>query len=78
MSDQRRSSLRRVSVARTAILVVLVLLALASFTPMLGPFRILFRGVLMLGVVVLLGSYLWPWIRRFWPVIRRAWRAGRD
>jgi hypothetical protein len=78
MTDERRNPLRRISVARTGILIAVVVLALFSFTPWLGPLKFLFRGVLFLGVIALLGSYLWPWIRRFWPTIRKAWRAGRD
>jgi len=78
MSRERRHPLRRISVARTGILVVVVAIAVFSFAPWLGPLKFFFRGILVLGVVALLGSYLWPWIRRFWPTIRRAWRAGRD
>jgi hypothetical protein len=73
-----RGPLTRISVARTSILVVVVVIAVFSFAPWLGPLRFLFRGVLILGVAALALSYLWPWIRRFWPTIRRAWRSGRD
>jgi len=77
MTDEPRSPLRRISVARTVIFVAVVALAVFSFTPMLGPLKFFFRGILILGVIALLGSYLWPLIRRFWPTIRRAWRGGR-
>jgi hypothetical protein len=80
MPEDRRAPqmLRRLSIARTGILLVVVALAVFSFSPWLGPFRFFFRGVLILGVIALLGSYLWPLLRRFWPTIRKAWRAGRD
>jgi hypothetical protein len=74
---RRTGAFSRLSIVRTAILVVVVGLAVFAFTPVLGPFRFFFRGILVLGVVALLGSYLWPVIRRFWPTIRRAWRSGR-
>jgi len=64
MADERRTPLRRVSVARTAIFVGLLIVALLAFAPFLGPLRILFRGVLVLGAVALLVSYLWPWALR--------------
>jgi hypothetical protein len=71
MADDRRTPLRRISVARTAILVALLIFALLAFAPLLGPFRILFRGVLVIGVVALVASYLWPWLQR---LLRRARR----
>jgi hypothetical protein len=48
------------------IVVVVVGLALLAFTPMFGPFRFFFRGILVLGILALVGSYLWPLIKRFW------------
>ncbi len=66
MTDRPRSPLRRISVARTAILVVVVILAVLAFSPLGGPLRILFRGVLALGALALLASYLWPLVRRVW------------
>jgi hypothetical protein len=62
----KATPLRRVSAARTAILVAVLVLAVFAFTPFMGPFRILFRGVLILGVLALALSYVWPWVQRFW------------
>ena len=55
---------RRLSFARTGILVGITILAVLAFSPIGGPLRILFRGVLVIGVVALVGSYLWPAIQR--------------
>jgi hypothetical protein len=62
--ERRRGPITRVSVARTAILVIVVGLAILAFTPFLGPFRLFFRGILILGVLALAASYVWPWIVR--------------
>jgi hypothetical protein len=70
--ERRRTPLTRVSVARTAILVMVVGLAILAFAPFLGPFRIFFRGILILGVLALAASYVWPWI------VRIAKRRMRD
>jgi hypothetical protein len=64
--ERRSAALTRLSVARTVIVVVVVGLALLAFTPMFGPFRFFFRGILVLGILALVGSYLWPLIKRFW------------
>lgn len=64
--ERRRGPISRISVARTAILVIVVGLAILAFTPFLGPFRLFFRGILILGVLALAASYVWPWILRFW------------
>jgi hypothetical protein len=71
MANRRATPLRRLSIARTAILLGVVVLAVLAFTPFLGPLRILFRGVLILGVFALALSYVWPWVRRAWPWLRR-------
>ena len=68
MTEDRPTPLRRISFARTGILVAVVLLAVLAFTPLFGPLRILFRGVLVLGVVALALSYVWPWL---WPLVKR-------
>ena len=57
-----------VSSRRAFVMIGLVLLAVLAFTPLFGPLRILFRGVLILGVVALALSYVWPWL---WPLVKR-------
>jgi hypothetical protein len=51
--------LTRLSRIRTAIFVFIVLFAVMGFVFHLGVFGFLFRGVLILGVIALFGSYLW-------------------
>ena len=60
----RSGPIRRVSLARTGILIALLVVAVLAFAPFLGPFRILFRGVLVVGALALAASYLWPWLQR--------------
>jgi hypothetical protein len=60
--ERKPTALTRLSIARTAIVVVVIGLALLAFTPVFGPFRFFFRGILVLGILALVGSYLWPWI----------------
>ncbi|MBX3087964.1 MAG: hypothetical protein KF742_05710 [Cryobacterium sp.] len=61
----RKGPLARVNLFRLAIFCILAVTAVLAFTLQAGIFRALFRGVLLLAVVLLLGSYLvqW-WIRR--------------
>jgi len=51
--------LKRLSRIRTVIFVFIVLFAIAGFALHLGVVSFLFRGILLLGVVALFGSYLW-------------------
>ncbi len=51
--------LKRLSRVRTAMFIFIVVFAVFGFVFHLGVFGLLFRGVLILGVVALLGSYLW-------------------
>lgn len=51
--------LKRLSRIRTTIFVVIVVFAVLGFALHLGPVSFLFKGVLFLGVIALLGSYLW-------------------
>jgi len=53
------SPLKRLSRIRTTIFVVIVVFAVLGFALHLGPVGFLFRGVLYLGVLALLGSYVW-------------------
>jgi hypothetical protein len=53
------SPLQRLSRIRTAIFVFIVLFAVLGFVLHLGALSFLFRGVLILGAVALLGSYAW-------------------
>ncbi|MCO5294179.1 MAG: hypothetical protein M9882_04640 [Homoserinimonas sp.] len=61
----RKGPLARVNLFRLAIFGILAVTAVLAFALQAGIFRALFRGVLFLAVVLLLGSYLvqW-WIRR--------------
>ncbi|MBI5160479.1 MAG: hypothetical protein HY996_03550 [Micrococcales bacterium] len=63
----------RMSAARTGILVAILAVATLAFTPWLGPFRLPFRLLLVLGVLALIGSYLWP----RWQRIRTRLSARR-
>lgn len=51
--------LKRLSRIRTAIFVFIALFAVMGFVFHLGALGFLFRGVLVLGIVALLGSYFW-------------------
>lgn len=59
------------SAARTGILVAILAVAALAFTPWLGPLRLPFRFLLVLGVLALIGSYLWP----RWQRIRTRFRT---
>jgi hypothetical protein len=65
MTDERRAPLRRISILRTAIFLGIVMLAFLAFDPFFGIFRFFFRGILFLGVLAFVVSYLWPLIVRF-------------
>jgi len=64
MTDERRPPLRRVSILRTMVFFAVVALAFLAFDPFFGIFRFFFRGVLFIGVLLFVGSYLWPLVRR--------------
>lgn len=64
MTDERRPPLRRVSILRTMLFYGVVALAFLAFDPFFGIFRFFFRGILFLGVLAFVGSYLWPLVRR--------------
>lgn len=48
------------SAARTGILVAILAVAALAFSPGLAPLRLPFRFLLVLGVLALVASYLWP------------------
>ena len=51
--------LKRLSRIRTAIFVFIVVFAVMGFVLHLGALSFLFKGILVLGVAALFGSYLW-------------------
>lgn len=57
--------LKRLSRIRTAIFAFIVLFAVMGFVFHLGVLGLLFRGVLILGMVALFGSYLWGYYLRW-------------
>lgn len=58
---RRTGPLARVSLFRLGIALVIAVTAILAFTLQAGLFRWLFRGALLLGAVLLFGSYLWQW-----------------
>ncbi len=61
MRARRTRPLARVSLFRLGITLVIVVTAILAFTLQAGVFRWLFRGALVLGVILLFGSYLVQW-----------------
>jgi hypothetical protein len=65
VSRRRTGPLARVSLFRLGVLAVIVATAILSFTLQAGVLRLLFRGALVVGAVLLFGSYLAEfWLRR--------------
>ena len=58
---RRTGPLARVDLFRLGITIVLVVTAILAFTLQAGVFRFLFRGALVVGGILLFGSYLWQW-----------------
>lgn len=58
---RRIGPLARVNLFRLGITTVLVIAAILAFTLQAGVFRFLFRGALVIGGILLFGSYLWQW-----------------
>jgi uncharacterized membrane protein YedE/YeeE len=61
---RRTGPLARVSLFRLGIALIIAVTAILAFTLQAGLFRWLFRGALLVGAVLLFGSYLWQWWRR--------------
>lgn len=68
LKARRAGPLARVSLFRLTVTLVIVVTAVLAFTLQVGAFRWLFRGALVVGVILLFGSYLWQW----WAKRRRA------
>lgn len=65
MKARRPGPLARVSLFRLAITLVIVVTAVLAFTLQAGAFRWLFRGALVVGVILVFGSYLvQAWAKR--------------
>lgn len=58
---RRRGPFRRVSLLRLGVAIVIVATAVLAFTLQAGVFRLVFRAALVVGAVVLIGSYLLEW-----------------
>ena len=58
---RRTGPLARVSLFRLAVTVVIVVTAILAFALQAGAFRWLFRGALVVGGILLFGSYLVQW-----------------
>ncbi|GAA3743107.1 hypothetical protein GCM10022239_18180 [Leifsonia bigeumensis] len=61
MKAKRTGPLARVSLFRLGVTLVIVVTAILAFTLQAGAFRWLFRGALVVGAILLFGSYLVQW-----------------
>lgn len=61
MTAPHRTPLSRISLFRLTITLAIVVTAVLAFTLQAGLFRLLLRGSLVVGIVLLLGSYLVQW-----------------
>jgi len=62
--SRRTGPLARISLLRLAITLVIVVTAVLAFTLQGGVFRFAFRTALVVGVVLLVGSYLFEVLRK--------------
>lgn len=62
--DRARSPLRRLSALRLVIVGFLLLTVVLAFANWLGPFRGIFRFLLVLGAIVIVLSYLLEWAQK--------------
>ncbi len=69
---KRTGPLARVNLIRLSVFGVVAITALLAFTLQVGVFRFFFRTALVVGVIVLFGSYLVEWWLK-----RRRNSAGR-
>ena len=62
---RRTGPLARINLFRFGIFGVLAITAVLAFTLQAGVFRFLFRTALVVGALLLFGSYLWEqWMKR--------------
>ncbi len=61
---RRTGPLARVNLIRVAIFAVILATAVLAFALQVGALRFLFRSALVVGIIVLFGSYLWEWWRK--------------
>lgn len=62
---RRTGPLARVNLFRLGVTMVIAVTAVLAFTLQAGAFRLLFRGALIVGAILLFGSYLWQrWAKR--------------
>jgi ABC-type xylose transport system permease subunit len=61
--DRARSPLRRLSALRITIVVVLLVTIVLAFANWLGPFRGVFRFLLVIGALAIVLSYVVEWVR---------------
>lgn len=62
----RTGPLARVNLFRLTVFAVILGTAVLAFTLQAGVFRFMFRGALLIGAVVLFGSYFWQWWVKRW------------
>lgn len=64
MRARRTGPLARINLFRLGTLLAILVTAILAFTLQAGVFRFLFRGALVLGAILLFGSYLVQWWTR--------------
>lgn len=58
---RRTGPLARINLFRFSVFAVIVITAVLAFTLQAGAFRFLFRSALVVGAILLFGSYLVQW-----------------
>lgn len=58
---RRTGPLARINLFRLAVFAIIVITAVLAFTLQAGAFRFLFRTALVVGAILLFGSYLAQW-----------------
>lgn len=62
--DRARSPLRRLSAVRLVIVSVLLVTVVLAFANWLGPFRGIFRVLLVIGALAIVLSYVVEWVQK--------------
>ena len=68
---RRTGPLARLNLFRLSVFGIILVTAVLAFTLQVGVFRFLFRGALVVGIVILFGSYFVGW----WITRRQAKRS---
>lgn len=61
---RRTGPLARVNLFRFTVLAVILISAVLAFTLQAGVFKFVLRSALLVGIVLLFGSYVWQWWRK--------------